>query len=266
MELTRKNYFSKEMESLYLGSSSFKAWNQCEAKKLAELKGEWQDKENLAFLLGNYVHSWSSGDLQEFIIDHPELFKKNSKELLKKYALGDKMIDVLKNDPLVEKVREGEKEQIFTGKIAGVPFKIQVDIFNIEKGYFADIKTTKCLTETYWNSETRERETFIDRYDYHTQIAIYSEILRQNLGMNDYLDCYLIAVDKQDIPDHEVIYTGKSFIKEKLEFIENSLSRIINVREGIEQPFECGKCEYCRSKKKLASAISLDTYRENLGL
>lgn len=269
MELNRQNYFSKEAEELYMGSSSFKAWDifhgGCEAKELAKRKGEWTDKVNPAFLLGSYVHAWSSDDSKEFITDHPELFKKNG-SMLAKYALGDVMINVLKNDPLVETIRKGEKEQIFTGAIAGVDFKIQVDILNLEKGYFVDLKTTKNLQESYWNKELRGQQTFINKYDYQAQIAIYAEILKQNTGLVEYLDPYLIVVDKQEIPDHEVIYMGKNFITDKLEEIKSRLEHIVKVRNGLIEPIYCGKCDYCRSIKKIIKPISISEYEMGLGI
>lgn len=278
MELNRNNYFSKEAEAAYMGSSSFKAWDilhgGCEAKELAKRNGEWEDAENDAFLLGSYVHAWSEGNLQDFIVENPSLFTKKG-TLYEKYAVGDKMIEVLRNDPLVERFREGaEKEKIFTGEIAGVPFKIQVDILNLEKGYFADIKTTKDISETYYNQETKKRETFIDKYDYFAQMAIYSEILRQNiesgkLGMNSdevYPHPYIIVVDKRkDAPDHEVIDMGTEWIQEKLEEIKGRLPRIMAVRNGAEEPIGCGKCDYCRSKKK-AKIITMAEYVASLGL
>lgn len=270
MELNRKNYFSKEAESAFMGSSSFKAWDilhagGCEARELAKHNGEWQEKENDAYLLGSYVHAWNEGNLKEFIVEHPEMFKKDG-SIYAKFALGDVMINTLKNDALVERFRDGaEKERIFVGKIGDVDFKIQIDILNIEKGYFADIKTTKNLSETYYNEHTKRRETFIDKYDYYTQIAIYAEILRQNLGMATYLEPYLLVVDKQEVPDHAIIHMRTEWIDEKLEEIKGRLPRIMAVRNLVEEPIGCGKCDYCRSKKK-AKIITLNQYAESLGL
>lgn len=259
-ELNRKNYFNKEMELKYMGSTSFKNWDKyhdggCEARELAKRKGLWADRPNPAFLLGNYVHSWSSGDLQDFICDHPELFKKDG-TLLAKYELGDAMIDVFKQDPAMVQMREGEKESIFVGEIAGVKFKIQVDILNIKDNRFCDIKTTKSMYEKYWNKENREYETFIQKYDYPMQFAIYAEILRQNLEMDKYLNCYILAVDKQKTPDHEIIFMDvDSFIKEKLEELELKLPRIMAVRNGEVDPERCGVCEYCLSTKRIVKPI-----------
>jgi len=184
----------------------------------------------------------------------PELFKKDG-SLLAKYALGDEMINCFKSDPVMMQMREGEKEQIFTGTIAGVDFKIQVDILNVERGYFADIKTTKSLYETYWNENTRERESFIMKYDYPMQFAIYAEVLRQNLKMDKWLDSYILVVDKQDPPDHAVIFMGQDFIQEKLDELMIKLPRIIQARNGEVKPQRCEKCDYCRSTKRVSKAI-----------
>jgi len=283
MILNRKNYFSKEAEAKYLGSSSLKAYDLynggCPAKKTAELKGEWRDKPNPEFLLGNYLHSWSSGDIQEFISNTPELFKKDG-TLLAKYTLGDIMIEIFKTDPAFVKMREGSKEEIFTGKIGGVYFKIQVDILNAKECRFCDIKTTKSMYERYYNPETKRKDmSFIQHYNYENQFAIYVEILRQNYDkileeslktytekemekfiqlMNDdeYLECFILVVDKQEIPDRNIIFMDiNSFIKEKLEEIELKLPRIIDIRNGVVDPERCNSCDYCRSTKKIIKPI-----------
>lgn len=258
MKLTKETYFSPEMEAKYLGSSSFKTWDifgtGCEAKQAAIRDGEWEKQSNDAFLLGSYLHAWSEDRLPEFMTENPSLFKKDG-TLYAKYALGDKMIDVLKNDLAVEEMRTGEKEVIMTGEISGVPFKIQVDILNIGKGRFVDLKTTRNIKEKIWNPETKEKENFILHWDYLLQFAIYAEIIRQNLKMNYYLQPYVIAVDKQDCPDHEIIEMGTSFIESKLEEIESKLPHIMDVRNGKLDPVRCDNCDYCRSTKKITKTI-----------
>jgi hypothetical protein len=282
MELTRKNYFSPEAEAKYLGSSSFKAWDTehggCEAKQIAKRSGEYIEKSNPAFLLGSMIHSWSSNDLQEFIASTPELFKKDG-TLLAKYALGDTMIEIFKNDPAMVEMREGLKENIFVGQIGGVWFKIQVDILNILKARFCDIKTTKSMYEKYWNPDSREYESFIQKYDYPLQFTIYGEVLRQNyakileealktytrkqlkkfidiMESNSFLECYILAVDKQEVPDHNIIFMDlDSYADERLEEIKAKLPHIMAVRNGEIEPEHCGKCDYCRSIKKITTPI-----------
>jgi hypothetical protein len=83
---------------------------------MAKLRGEWVDPPNDAFITGSMVHSWSQLEtLGEFKREHPEMFKKDG-TLYAKYEIANKMIDTLKNDPMVEKVRQGTKEVILTGE------------------------------------------------------------------------------------------------------------------------------------------------------
>ena len=73
MSLNRDNYFSKENESLYMGSSQFKAWDQehggCESKQIAIINGEWEEKENESYLFGDgsrhRIQSARSGSQEE---------------------------------------------------------------------------------------------------------------------------------------------------------------------------------------------------------
>ncbi|MDF2563760.1 MAG: hypothetical protein K0Q53_155 [Massilibacillus sp.] len=294
--LTRDNYFSPEAEALFLGSSSFKAWDKehgatevfghtvaggCEAREVAKRKGEWQDKEKLAFLVGNYIHTWSSSeeDFKNFCQENSSAIYKPKGGMYADFVKADKMIACLKDDPAIEKMREGKKEQIFVGKIFGVDFKIQVDILNVLECRFCDIKTTENISKTHYNPQTQERETFIQKFDYLLQFSIYAEILRQNYKQiledalniytekqlekfiklvkdNRYLDCYILAVDKQEIPDHEIIFMDlDGFIKEKLQEIEFKLPHIVAVRNGEIEPMRCERCEYCRSTKKITKPI-----------
>lgn len=265
MELNNSNYFSKQAEKEYLGSTSFKRWIKCESKALAIYKGDYKEPINDAFLLGSYVHSWNEGKLEEFKINHPELFSSRGVtkgQLKNEYKIADKMIEILEHDDLVQKFRNGsEFEKIFVGKIDGVNFKICADIINLKHGYFADLKTTADLNKTYYNKNMRRHETFIQYYDYYLQLALYHEIIKQNTGLS--LEPYIIAVDKTSIPDHVIIDMGKSFIEEKIDFIKYNLDRIEGLKEGIYDPEPCGHCDYCKQHKK-AKIITLQEYEDRL--
>lgn len=282
--LTKENYFSPEAQRIYLGSSSFKAWDimnegsemfgnfiegGCEAREIAIRKGLWVVDEKEAFLVGHYVHAWSEGPeaFQKFINDnYSKIYQKNQKPYAA-FAIADAMIETLRKSELVTMLRNTpQKEMILTGLIGGVPFKIMVDIPNFEKGYWADLKTVAELRGTSYKNG--RRVSFIDVFGYKYQFAIYSEIIRQYLGLpeGEYLDPYLIAADKQKVPDHTVIYMGKDFINYTLEEIKQKLPRIVAARTGQVEPIRCEKCEYCRSTKQLKKPISLLEYEESLGI
>lgn len=258
MELTRANYHSTEMNRKYMGCTQFKSFiprfRGCEAKAMAKLTGEYLEQDNDAFLLGNYVHAWNSGELQEFMMDNPSLFKKDG-TLYTKYAIGDLMIETLRNDPLIAKVREGQKEVIMTGELFGMPWKIMIDIYNPKLKVFTDLKTCREIHRTYWNEYLGERQNFIEFWGYDWQMAIYAEIERQNRGGENYFSPHIIAVSKEDPPDKEVIYFGTDFIEQTLKEMEYYAERVKEVWEGKSKPERCGVCDYCRKTKVLSGTV-----------
>lgn len=255
MEINKDNYFSLEADREYFSVSQFKSFKECEAKTMAKLNGVWADGQNDAFTLGSYIHLWSEGgNLGEFRMQHPEMFKKDG-DLKANFKVADKMIETLSKDPLIEKVREGQKEVIFTGELYGAKWKIMIDIYNPSSKYFADLKTTRSIQMKYWNEELKVKQNFIEYYDYLLQMAVYAEIERQNRGGEDYLQPHIIAVSKEEIPDKAVILVGTEFIKDKLLEVEALLPHFIRVKNGEEVPTRCEHCDYCRSTKQISKII-----------
>lgn len=259
MNLTKSNYFSNEADKEYFSVSQFKAFRECEAKTMAKLKGEWADEDKTAFLLGSYVHSWNEGKLEEFKLEHPEMFSSRGPtkgELKSEFLIGNKMIETLKNDKLVSRLREGEKEVVMSHELYGVPFKIMMDIYNPSKGYFADLKTTQAINKKYWNEYEGIKQSFIEYYDYLLQMAVYAEIERLSTGRDKYLQPFIIAVSKENMPDKAVIKMDGDFIKDKLLEVEIRLPRFKAVKDGVEEPIRCEKCDYCKATKQLKEIIS----------
>jgi len=255
LKITKDNYFSLEADREYFSVSQYKAFRECEAKTVAKLNGIWVDPPNDAFTLGSYIHLWSEGgNLGQFRAEHPEMFKKDG-TLLAKYKIMDDMIKTLADDPLIEKVREGQKEVIFTGELFGAAWKIMIDIYNPANGVFVDLKTTRSIQMKYWNDELRVKQNFVEFYDYLLQMAIYAEIERQNRDEETYLQPHIIAVSKEEIPDKAVILVGTEFIKDKLIDVENLMPRFIRVKNGEQEPYRCENCDYCRSTKKIEKVI-----------
>src|SRR3712207_5772965 len=136
--------------SVSLFKSFLEEYGGCEAKAIATLKGEWQEPPNPAFLIGQYVHSWSEGKLEEFKKEHPEIISTRGAtkgQLKKDFQIADKMVQALAKDKLIEKVRQGEKEVILTTELFGVPWKCQIDIDNPQA--IVDLKTTRDRSEEH---------------------------------------------------------------------------------------------------------------------
>lgn len=281
MELTSKNYFSKEAESKYFGSSSFKAYDMehegievfgnlieggCEAREIAVVNGKYEKPEKKAFLIGHYVHSWLEGSeaFQEFVNDNYDKIYTKSGKLRADFERADLMVETLRKSELVTDMKNCEHEVIFTGEIAGVEFKVMLDLIDLERGYFADLKTTDKIGKlTYINGK---KCSFIDAFDYKLQFAIYEEIVYQNTGKH--LDVYVIVVDKKPQPDHEVIYMGNvnnaDWFEEKLQEVAIKIGHLQDVKTGKVKPRRCGECAYCLSTKKLTGPISLEEFEERL--
>ena len=77
MILTNDNYFSIEASKEYFSVSQYKSFMECEAKAMAEIRGEWKQKKTTALLVGSYVDAYFEGTLDTFKLENPEIFKKD---------------------------------------------------------------------------------------------------------------------------------------------------------------------------------------------
>ena len=157
MRLTSRNYYKKQANVSFMSVSQFKDFRKCEAMALAKIKGEYETPTSKALLLGNFVDEMLTGTKKtrmKFIVENRlELFQKSSKltkcsdEELES-MLADSSFDVfsadnkpfaeivqaletigkIKKQPLMMEHFKSRHQTIMTGEIAGVPFKIKMDI------------------------------------------------------------------------------------------------------------------------------------------
>lgn len=246
MELTKENYFSKEAEAFYCGSTQYKTFMTCEAQAMAKIKGLFTPEQSDACLIGHAVHAWNEGKLTEFKDAHPEMYKKDG-NLQAKFIVIDECINAIKDDATMLKALSGTHEVILTGELFGLPFKIMIDSYNPTEGFFTDLKCVRDF-EPVWTG--RKKENFIRACGYDVQMAIYADIEKQASKRTDYLFPHIAAVTKQSPPDKAVFIGFKDEIENILLDIELNVRRIADIKSGKIPPESCGKCEYCRSVKK----------------
>ena len=260
MKPTNDNYFSQKMNKEYCSVSQLKRFIGCagqvgcEKRALAEINGEVEPQApSKAMLLGSYVDCLllEPKKTNLFIVEHPEMFKKNG-ELYADYEIASEMVRTAKEDANFMKALKGKKQQIMTGVIYGVPFKIKVDVLGDKK--ITDLKTCASITETQYNPVSGKRETFVEFYDYVLQGAIYQEIVRQNTGKK--LPFFLACISKEKVPDHEVIWIDDESLAERLEEVMPYIVHVGMLKAGEVEPIACGCCDYCKSKKKITGAIN----------
>jgi len=254
--ITEENYFSPEAEAEYMGSSQYRSFcgtianKGCEAYTIAKIKGDWKEEPSDALLVGSYVDQYYTGDLPKWIAAHPKIMdKKGTKKAL--FVHADKMCNRADKDDYFLKTVSGGDQVIMTGEFAGLKWKIKIDSYH--KGIaIVDLKTTKNIRGTKF-VRGFGYVSFVQEWGYDIQMAIYQKIVEINSG--EKLPVLLACISKEDEPDIEVIGIDQGRIDQVLSDIEAIAPRIIEVKHGGETPFRCGRCDYCKSTKKLTRPI-----------
>lgn len=252
--LTQENYHSLEANQEYLSHSQYLDFvNGCEAQTLAKIKGEWEEEPTAEMLVGSLLHSWNDKTIEQFKLEHPEMYKKNG-EPYAKFLFVEEMIATLENDPFCMFVLDGQKEVIMTAEMFGTPWKIKIDTYTeTENGRrIVDLKTTRSISELVWSAEYWTKVSFIEAYNYFIQMAIYCEVERLFKEHAEWAEPLIVAVSKEVPPDKAVIsLQDPPRMKLVLGEIENNIPRILAIKRGIEKPIRCERCAYCRSTKRL---------------
>lgn len=264
MILTAENYHSPAANIHYMSVSQFKSWDMerggCEAATLADLRDEWTPDPKEAFIEGNFVHAWSEGKLDEFCALHPEIISSQGPtkgQLKANYKVCETMISYLKNDQKVMFYLRGQKEVIITTEMFGIPWKVKLDVLNDDLNYILDLKTAKDFSGEWVVRDGKNvKVSFIEKWGYHTQAAIFAEVERIYRGGDGWKDFFMVAVTKQDPPDHELInLSDPEMFRTELDRVHEKLPRIIAVKSGKEPPNRCGTCKYCLSTKKVSAPV-----------
>lgn len=253
MIITKDNYYSSEADSSTMSVSQYKLFIQCEKQALAKIRGEYKVSESDAFLLGKYVHSWNEGTLEKFKQENPALYSSQGKtkgQLKSTFKVAETMVKTLENDNACMKFLQGDKEVIIQGELFGIKWRGMVDVLNLDKGFFSDLKTTQGIHKKYSGL------TFIEYYGYVEQMAIYKELIKQQYGVD--LIPYIVAIEKNDNPLKAIIRVDERYTEPKLEEIEYNIQRIKALKNGEEIPIGCGECEYCRKINKVTQILSIE--------
>ncbi len=250
--LDSQNYHSSEANKIYMSNSQYKDFLECEAMAMAKISGEWVMETTDAMLVGSYVHASVEGTLEQFTLEHPEMFTQKG-ELKAAFKQADQMISALKNDEFVQFVLNGLHEHVIVAEFAGVLWKAKLDVYQPGER-IADIKTVRSIREKHWDKQFGW-VSFAEKFGYIRQLAIYSELVKIQTNSKGWVEPLIVAVSKEDPPDKEVIGIDPWRMEYELEQVTQNMSRIIAVKSHIEQPKRCEKCKYCRSTKQLQDVV-----------
>lgn len=252
IKVNNDNYYSQKANQAYFSVSQVKDFLKCEAYAMAKINGEWVEEPTTPMLIGSYVDSYFEGTLEDFKARTPEIFKKDG-SLKADYLKAENIIQRVEKEELFMKCLSGEKQVIMTGELFGVQWKIKMDSY-IPHEAIVDLKVVQKLRDvTYKNGW---KQSFIEKWSYDLQLAVYQEIVRQNTG--ETLPCIIAAVDKQEYSDLDCILIPNDQLKFQLDQLRWKMPHIIDVKNHNEEPKRCGHCDYCRATKKLEKLIFPD--------
>ena len=263
-ELTRENYHSREMAQAYMSYSQFKRFEECEVLALAEIKGEYERPLTDSLLYGSWVDEHFNGpeDEKRFIEENKDkLYSPKTGVLYAAFKDVKKTIDFIENytnedgEKVLLKYMSGQRQVIFTGEIAGVPFKSMIDSYFPGK-CIVDGKVMKDFERVWVVRDGRNvKVDFVEAYGYPIEGAIFQELENQNARKSDphakKLPFVLEPVTKEEIPNADLILIDQDILDDTLERIKEKAPRYQRIKMGLEQPIGCGKCPVCLSKKQI---------------
>lgn len=253
MKLTQRNYFSRKANMEYMSVSQFKAFQQCQAAALAEIKGKYKREKTTALLVGSFVDAYFENSLPKFIKQNPEIFKKDG-TLKADYLQAEIIIQRILKDKLFMEYLSGKKQVIMTGTIADIPIKIKIDSLLTDK--IVDLKIMKDFANVY--HEENGIQPWFEAWGYDLQGAVYQEIVRQNLGVK--LPFYLAAATKEKITDIDIVHINQKMLDFALDRFKNDAPMYDAIKKGIIEPERCDSCAHCKATKVLTEPTETDEF------
>lgn len=263
--LNCSNYFTTENEQKYLSNSQYKkmcgslGMRGCEAKTIAEMRGEWKDAPSKAMLIGSYVDAWFEGTIEQFQNDHPEIYT-NKGTLRAEYQKANEVIQRCVKDEYFMKFMSGKKQVVMEGEMFGALWKIKIDSY-IEGKAIVDLKVVRNIYDALYVKDWGKID-FIRYWGYDQQLAIYQKVVEINTGKK--LPVYIAAATKEEEPNIEIIHVDDQTLGDSLSLIENDIPRILALKAGDVEPDRCGKCNYCIHTKVLTAPIHYSQLTEGI--
>lgn len=263
MKLTAENYYSPEANKEFLSVSQFKDFAGtlghagCEAGAMNNILHGSEPSD--AMLVSSFLDRlWEGKTLEEVIEEFPESVGKNGK-LKSDYAGAQYMYELTKADPVFAEYMNGSHQDILTGEIDGVPFKIKPD--SLKEGQIVDLKYMAVTSIKKQFSElTGHYMDFIRYFGYDIQGAVYQEIVRQKTGkqLPFFLAVAVKPTKEGKAGDHFVVQIPQKVLDTALSFVKVNLERIIKVKTGKVVPERCEKCDFCLPTKKIAYPLTMN--------
>lgn len=257
MKLTKDNYFSQKANSEYMSVSQFKAFKDCPAAAMAQIRGEWERPKTTALLEGSYLDAHFAGTLPEFLGEHPEVLNKRTGELKAEFRKARAAIEIAESDPGFMEYLSGEPQAIITGEIGDTKWKAKPDFLFPDK--IVDLKYMRDMKPIFKDGE---RKTFADAWGYHIQGYVYQQLEYQRTGIQK--PFYLAVITKEEPADHAVIELPQWLLNSAGCIVGHYTPIFASMKRGEIEADRCESCAYCRQTKKVIEAKSYEELLEEL--
>lgn len=251
MRLTEENYFSREAQMEYMSASQYKAFLECPAAAMAEIRGEYTREETKALALGSYMDALFFNNTA-WLLEHGDEVTDRFGKLKADFRAAENAALRAYADDMFRWYVSGQPQVIRTGEIGGVPFRIKIDSYHPGKA-IVDLKYMRDFESRYSPAEGR-RVNFAYSWGYDIQGAIYQAIEGNGLPF------FIAGITKQKPLDFEVFNINQDRLDQQLHNIQILAPMYQKMKRGeIEAP-RCGKCAYCRATKKLTHVWDVEDY------
>lgn len=233
----------------YMSASQYKAFLKCPAAALAEIRGEWKRPNTQALMLGSYMDALLFHDT-EWTKKHCDEIYNRKGELRSEFRAVEDAAMRAYADPMFCRYISGQAQVIRTGEIGGVPFRIKMDAYHPGKA-IVDLKYMRDF-ETMYSTAEQRRVNFAYHWGYDIQGAIYQAV------EGGHLPFFIAGITKQTPADFGIFAINQQRLDAKLHEVEVLAQLYQRMKEGREPAPHCGRCEYCRSVKKLTQIIDVE--------
>ena len=252
-ELNNDNYYER---TDIMSASQFKDFYECQAKAYAKYKGLYKPPDSRALIIGGYMDAmWDSEeeyDTYKFL-HHKDLYTKTGTKRADIQA-ADEAFKRAASDEMFCSFMDGEHQGIYTGTIAGVPFKGKLDSY-FPGDKIVDLKYMANMDPCWIDGE---KKTFIDKFHYDIQLAVYQQLIAQHEGSGELLPCYIACITKETTPQIAIIEIPQWKLNSALELVKFFAPKYQEIKEGLRAPKRCEHCDYCRSTYKIEKPISYE--------
>lgn len=265
MDINNENYYSKEADMEYMSASQFKGFMKCEARQKAILTGEYVPEETTALLQGRLLETLllEPDKIEQFREENSELFSQrgaNKGELKSEFKKVQEMADRAKQDNFFISYLGDPFSTLYqypvTGEIAGIKFKGLLDIYQ-PQSCIVDLKGIKDF-QPIWDNSINKKLNFIEYWGYHTQLAVYQWLVKQNTG--EILPVFIAGITKETVSDIGIFSIPQEILDHQLSVIGELAPRYQKIKDGRIEPVRCECCDYCKATKELNTVVNLFDY------